>query len=43
MISLTHTPRCPWTIVSGNDKYSARIQTFEALIAAVEKKLDSLK
>jgi len=43
MISLTHTPCCPWTIVSGNDKYSARIQTFEAVIAAVEKKLKSLE
>ena len=37
----TSTPEAPWVIVEGNCKYYARIKVLEAVIEAIEKRLES--
>lgn len=37
MLEVTHTDLAPWHIVSSNDKYSARIQVLEQIIARLEQ------
>ncbi|HUM85080.1 MAG TPA: polyphosphate:AMP phosphotransferase [Lachnospiraceae bacterium] len=39
MIVKTSTPRAPWIIVAGNDKYYARIQVLKAVVEAIEKRM----
>ncbi len=41
MLIRTSTPEAPWVIVEGNCKYYARIKVLEAVIEAIEKKLES--
>lgn len=40
MIVRTSTEFAPWTIVSGNDKYFARVQVIETVCEAIERALD---
>lgn len=40
MIVRTSTEIAPWTIVSGNDKYYARVQVLETVCDAIERALD---
>ncbi|MGF1572251.1 MAG: phosphate--AMP phosphotransferase [Sumerlaeia bacterium] len=40
MIVRTSTDVAPWTIISGNDKYFARVQVLETVCDAIEKALD---
>jgi len=35
-IARTSTPNAPWTIIAGNDKYYARVQTIETVIQAIK-------
>jgi polyphosphate:AMP phosphotransferase len=39
-IARTSTPAAPWTVVSGNDKYYARVNVIETVINAIGAKLD---
>ena len=39
MIERTTTPVAPWTIVSGNNKYYARVQVIQTVIQAIEHEL----
>ena len=41
MLIRTSTPEAPWVIVEGNCKYYARIKVLEAVIEAIEKRLES--
>lgn len=41
MIAKTSTEFAPWQILSSNDKKFARVQALEAVIRAIEKRLDS--
>jgi polyphosphate:AMP phosphotransferase len=40
MILRTNTPHAPWTIVSGNDKYYARVQVIETVCQLMEYALE---
>ncbi len=40
MIVKTSTQYAPWIIVSGNNKYYARIQVLRSVVEAIEKKMD---
>ena len=39
MIVKTSTPKAPWIIVAGNDKYYARIQVLTAVVEAIEARM----
>ncbi len=39
MVVKTSTPNAPWILVSGNNKYYARIQVLETVVEAIEKRL----
>lgn len=39
MIMKTSTPKAPWIVVEGNDKYYARIKVLETVIDAIEERL----
>ncbi len=39
MVVKTSTPNAPWILVSGNNKYYARIQVLESVVEAIEKRL----
>ena len=41
MLIRTSTPEAPCVIVEGNCKYYARIKVLEAVIEAIEKRLES--
>ncbi len=43
MVVKTSTPKAPWILVSGNDKYYARIQVLETVVEAIEKRLEEEK
>ena len=43
MVVKTSTPDAPWILVSGNDKYYARVQVLTAVCDAIEKKLKGMK
>jgi polyphosphate kinase 2 (PPK2 family) len=38
-IARTSTPAAPWTVVSGNDKYYARVNVIETVINAISAAL----
>ena len=40
MLLKTSTPRAPWTIVEGNDKYFARVKVLKTLVDKLSKELD---
>ena len=35
MVHRTNTPRAPWTLVSGNDKFYARVQVAQTVADAI--------
>ncbi|MGC9528857.1 MAG: polyphosphate:AMP phosphotransferase [Limnospira sp.] len=39
MVHRTHTPTAPWTLVSANDKYYARVQVVETVADAIARAL----
>jgi polyphosphate:AMP phosphotransferase len=39
-IQRTSTPLAPWTVVAGDNKYYARVQTIKTVVAAIEQELD---
>jgi polyphosphate:AMP phosphotransferase len=43
MIVKTSTEKAPWIIVAGNDKYTARIQVLEAVVNAIEARMNEVK
>jgi polyphosphate kinase 2 (PPK2 family) len=40
MFELTSTPRCPWTLIPANQKWTARIEVLKTVCRAMEKRLD---
>ena len=43
MIVKTSTPKAPWILVSGNDKYYARIQVLSAVVDAIEERMKEVR
>ncbi len=39
MLIRTSTPKAPWVVVEGNDKYYARVKVLETVVDAIEKRL----
>ncbi|MCU0248564.1 MAG: hypothetical protein MUC42_18535 [Bryobacter sp.] len=40
MLLKTSTRTCPWFLIEGNDKYWARVQTLEKLVAVLSRELN---
>jgi polyphosphate kinase 2 (PPK2 family) len=40
MLQNTSTPYAPWTVVEGNDKYSARVKVVRTIVNAIEKQIN---
>ena len=43
MLIRTSTPKAPWVVVEGNDKYYARIKVLETVVEAIEARLKEKK
>ena len=43
MIVKTSTPKAPWILVSGNDKYYARVQVLRAVVEAIEARMEEVR
>ncbi len=39
MIQRTHTPNAPWTLVSANHKYYARVKVIETVVEAIRRRI----
>jgi polyphosphate kinase 2 (PPK2 family) len=40
MLQNTSTPYAPWTVVEGNDKFTARVKVVRTIVNAIEKRLN---